>query len=74
MLRPSLLTAKVDRRLVGLIRARARRRSAILRLLPDHWLTPLLVPTARRLRTRLLTASFALSILIVGAAVWLALR
>lgn len=74
MLCPIQLTAAVDRRLVGVIRARARRRSTILRLLPDDWLTPLLAPSARRLRTRLVTGLAALLLLILGAAFWVALQ
>jgi hypothetical protein len=67
------LTTVVDRRLVGMISARARRRSPILRLLPDRWLGALLASSASRLRNRLVTGLIALSILILGAALWLTL-
>lgn len=73
---PSLsrLTVAIDRRLLDLVRARARQRSPILGLLPDRWLTPLLASSARRLRRRLMTGLLALSVLILGAVFWLALQ
>ena len=70
----SQLTIAIDRRLLELIRARARQRSPILGLLPDRWLTPLLTSSARRLRRRLVTGLLALSVLMIGAVFWLALQ
>jgi hypothetical protein len=71
---PRQLSAAIDRRLLELVRARARQRSPILGLLPDRWLTPLLTPSTRRLRRRLMTGLLALSVLILGAGFWLALQ
>lgn len=71
MLTASRLMAAVDRRLLKLIHARARRRSPILRLLPLRWLGPVLAPTARRLRVKLVTAAVVLSVLLVGVVFWL---
>lgn len=65
------MIAALDRRLLDLIQARARRRSPILRLLPPRWTAPLLVPAAERLRATLLTGLFALSTLVLAAALWL---
>lgn len=67
------LIGRVDRRLVGLIRAHVRRRSPVVKFLPDRWLTPLLASSARWLHTKLMTGLAVLSILILGAAFWLAL-
>lgn len=74
MLTPSRLSATIDRRLLELIQARARQRTPILRLLPPRWLAPVLAPTAKRLRTKLLTALLALSAVILGTALWLTLQ
>lgn len=70
----SQLTIAIDRRLLELVRARARRRSPLLGLLPDRWLTPLLASSARRLRRRLATGLLAFSVLTLGAVFWLALQ
>lgn len=74
MLRPSRLTAAVDRRLLRVVHTRARRRSPLLSLLPAHWLDPLLVPTAKRLRTKLMTGLLVLSVLLVATVFWVALQ
>lgn len=67
----SEFTWAIDRRLVALIRRRARRKSTVLRLLPDRWLYPLLLDSARRLRVKLLTGIVALAIVLGGVMVWL---
>lgn len=74
MAKLSPLTALLDRRFVAVISARARRQSIVLRLIPDWCLVPLLAPSAKRLRTQLVTVLLALSILIAGAGVWIALQ
>lgn len=70
----SQLAIAIDRRLLDLVRARARQRSPILGLLPDRWLTPLLASSARRLRRRLATGLLAFAVLTLGAVLWLALQ
>lgn len=66
-------TAAVDRRLASLVRRRARRRSAILRVLPARWLDPVVAPRVRRLRTMLLAGAVGLSLFLVGAIVYVAI-
>lgn len=61
------LTAAVDRRLVRLIRNRARRNSLVVRLVPARWLGPMVAPRIRRLRIRLTLAALGLSLLLVVA-------
>lgn len=71
---PSRLRLAVDRRLFRIVQARARGRSALLRLLPESWLEPLLAPTVRRLRGWLLTAVLLSSVLAASAICWLMLQ
>jgi hypothetical protein len=73
MLRPSQLVAAIDRRLLKLVQARARRRSIFFSLLPVWFLEPLLAPAAKQLRFRLLAGAFTLSISLLGAILWLVL-
>ena len=68
------LTQEIDRRLAGLLRDRARRRSWVARLLPPSWLEPLLAPRVRRLRTMLIALAAGLSLLLAAAIVYLATR
>jgi hypothetical protein len=49
--------AAIDRRVADVIVAGARRNRPLLTLVPNSWVRPLLLPTARRLR-RSLTRSF----------------
>jgi hypothetical protein len=73
MLTPGRLTAAIDRRLLQLVQSRARQQAPILALVPPRWLAPLLAPTVRRLRTKLLTALLVVSALLIGAVLWRAL-
>lgn len=74
MLKPSELRLALDRWLLELVQTRARRRSPILRLLPHRWLAPVLEPTAKRLRTKLITGLLVLGIPLLTATFWLALQ
>ncbi len=67
------LTAAIDRRLAGLIRGHARRKSAVLRVVPARWLDPLLASSVRRLRIQLIVGALGLSLLLSIAGLYLAL-
>jgi hypothetical protein len=66
------LTAAIDRHLASLISDRARRRSPILGLLPACWLEPLVAPRVRRLRIKLMAGALGLSLILVGATLYVA--
>lgn len=71
---PSPLSATVDRWLLQLVHARARRRSLLLSLLPPRWLASLLAPRAKRLRTQLEAPLIAVSVVLLAAGFFLALQ
>ena len=50
---PNLLVGTLDRLLANVLLAGAGRRWPLLRLVPRRWLRPLLMPTARHLRSSL---------------------
>jgi hypothetical protein len=63
----------IDRLLVSLLLAGARRGWPVLRLVPASWLRPLLAPTARRLRGPLAHVMLSLSLALAATSVLLAL-
>jgi hypothetical protein len=67
------LARVVDRLLVRLLLAGARRRWPLLRLVPSSWLRPLLAPPARRLRRPLGRGALWLSIALAATGVAAAL-
>ena len=68
----SELTAAIDRHLASLISDRARGKSPILRVLPASWLELLVAPRVRRLRIKLMVGALGLSLLLVGATLYVA--
>ena len=63
----------IDRLLVRLLLAGARRRWPLLRLVPSSWLRPLLAPPARRLRRPLGQGALWLSLALAATGVLVAL-
>ena len=66
---PTIIVGTFDRLLTDALVAGARRRWPLLRLLPRSWMRPLLMPTARRLRSSLARATLLVSLagLAIGA-------
>jgi hypothetical protein len=63
----------IEKLLVRLLLAGARRRWPVLRLVPSSWLRPLLAPPARRLRRPLGQGALWLSLALAGTTVLVAL-
>lgn len=63
--------AAIDQQLASLILRRARRRHLVLRLMPAWSLEPLVAPSVRRLRIKLIIAALGLSLLLVAAFLYL---
>lgn len=67
------VTPLIDRLLVRLLLAGARRRWPLLRLVPSSWLRALLAPPARRLRRSLGQAALQLSLALAATGALVAL-
>ena len=59
---PTLFVGMLDRLLANVLLAGARRNWPLLRLVPERWLRPLLMPTARHLRCSLARSATFLSL------------
>jgi hypothetical protein len=63
---PTLIAGRLDRLLAGALLARARRRWPLLTLLPSSWLRPLLLPTARHVRSSLTPGAVVVSLIAIA--------
>jgi hypothetical protein len=70
---PALIAGALDRLLASALLVGARRRWPLLSLVPDRWLRPLLMPTARQLRSSLAHAVMFISLTATGVIAVLAL-
>jgi hypothetical protein len=64
---PTLLVGTLDRLLVSVLLAGARRRWPLVRLVPRRWVRPLLMPAARRVRASLARAAMFVSLAVIAA-------
>jgi hypothetical protein len=70
---PTLIVGTLNRLLADLLVAGARRRWPLLRLVPRRWLRPLLIPTARQLRSSLACVAVFMSLAAIAVGVMLVL-
>ncbi len=64
---PTVVLGTLDRLLVAVLVAGARRRWPVLSLVPSRWLRPLLLPTARQARSSLGRGAMLISLALIAA-------
>lgn len=63
---PTLVVGTLNRLLADALVGGARRRWPVLRLVPRRWLRPLVMPTAKHLRSSLTRAAMFISLVVIA--------